>query len=285
MRSMTAFANEACMTPWGRLECLVRAVNHRYCEIGMRVSPELQYAETAFRESILHHVRRGKIDLTMRLCRVESPQPTHVDLTAVAQWGQLTQKIQQQIPQLHVSLQELMHLPGVCQPDPVDEQQLQSHAATLLAVVLDRLIAARETEGAQLARGITERIHAIARLLRDIRLFLPEVRHTLKEKWLARMTDYPEHLEAAQMEHEWVASLHKMDVDEELERLTSHLNAIRTLVGESGVIGRRLDFLLQECHREANTLGAKSVDVRTSAAAVDLKVLIDQLREQSQNIE
>lgn len=251
----------------------------------MRVSPELQHAEIAFREAILRHVRRGKVDLTMRLCRNESPMPAHVNFTAVAHWGQLTQKIQQQIPQLHVGLQELMQLPGVYQPDQVDEQQLQSHAATLLEVVLDRLIAARETEGAQLARGITERIHAIARLLRDIRLFLPDVRQTLKEKWSARMTDYPEHLEPAQMEQEWVASLHRMDVAEELERLTSHLDAIRALVGESGVIGRRLDFLLQECHREANTLGAKSVDVRTSAAGVDLKVLIDQLREQSQNIE
>ena len=282
---MTAFANDTCMTPWGRLECVVRAVNHRYCEIGMYVSSELHSAETAFRTSIARHIKRGKVDLTMRLCRHESSLPTQVNLTAVAQWGQLTQKIQQQIPQLYVSLHELLQLPGVNQSDQVDEQQLQSHAATWLEVVLDRLIAARETEGAQLARGITERIHAIARLLRDIQLFLPDVRQTLKDKWSARMTDYPEHLERAQMEQEWVASLHRMDVAEELERLTSHLDAIRALVGESGVIGRRLDFLLQECHREANTLAAKSVDVRTSAAGVDLKVLIDQLREQSQNIE
>ena len=285
MRSMTAFANDAHMTPWGRLECSVRAVNHRYCEIGMRVCAELRHAEGLFRESIVRHVRRGKLDLTFRLERDASPETTQVNFAAVTQWAQLTQQLRNSIPQLQVGLQELLQLPGVYQLAHIDEEQLQSHACVLLDVVLDQLVVARETEGAQLARGMTERIHAIARLLRDIRLLLPDVRQTLKEKWSARIAEYEAHRQTAQLDQDWLTSLLKMDVAEELERLTSHLDAIRALMDESGAIGRRLDFLLQECHREANTFGAKSFDVRTSAAAVELKVLVDQLREQVQNIE
>ena len=151
--------------------------------------------------------------------------------------------------------------------------------------MLDGFLAAREREGAKLAAVILERVDAIERIAADVRQLVPAIRSGQRQKLEARLADLPQPVDPGRMEQELVLALQKLDVDEELDRLDSHVSELRRVLRQDAPVGRRLDFLLQEFNREANTLGSKSVDARTSAAAVELKVLIDQVREQVQNIE
>ncbi|HRF84849.1 MAG TPA: YicC family protein, partial [Pseudoxanthomonas sp.] len=174
---------------------------------------------------------------------------------------------------------------GVLQAPSADGEALQTQALELLDQVLDEFVAAREREGAKLAVAIAERVDAIERIAGQVRELVPAIREGQRVKLAARLADLPHPVDPGRAEQELVLWLQKLDVDEELDRLASHVAEIRRILGQREPVGRRLDFLLQEFNREANTLGSKSVDARTSAAAVELKVLIDQVREQVQNIE
>ena len=161
----------------------------------------------------------------------------------------------------------------------------QAEALALLDAVLDQFVAAREREGGKLVAAILERVDGIAALAAEVRTLIPQIRAGQRQKLEARLADVAQNMEPGRLEQELVLWLQKLDVDEELDRLDSHVKEIRRVLKQSEPVGRRLDFLLQEFNREANTLGSKSVDARTSNAAVELKVLIDQIREQIQNIE
>jgi uncharacterized protein (TIGR00255 family) len=186
---------------------------------------------------------------------------------------------------LQVGFAELLQFPGMLAGRGADQERLQAQALALLDGVLDDFLAAREREGAKLADAILERVDAIAAIAAEVRTLVPLIRAGQRQKLEARLADLPQAADAGRLEQELVLWLQKLDVDEELDRLDSHLVEIRRVLRQREPVGRRLDFLLQEFNREANTLGSKSVDTRTSAAAVDLKVLIDQVREQVQNIE
>ena len=179
----------------------------------------------------------------------------------------------------------LLAVPGVLQAPATDGEALQARALELLDQVLDDFVAAREREGAKLAAVIAERVDAIERIASQVRELVPAIREGQRARLAARLADLPHPVDPGRAEQELVLWLQKLDVDEELDRLASHITEIRRILAQREPVGRRLDFLLQEFNREANTLGSKSVDARTSAAAVELKVLIDQVREQVQNIE
>jgi len=180
---------------------------------------------------------------------------------------------------------ELIQFPGVLQMQTVNAAALHDEVLTLLDEVLTAFIAAREREGAHLAAVIGERVDGIEAIAGDIRSLIPQIRIQQREKLEARLADFIHSGDPNRLEQELVLALQKLDVDEELDRLASHIKEIRRVLGESEPVGRRLDFLLQEFNREANTLGSKSVDSRTAQAVVELKVLIDQIREQAQNVE
>jgi len=171
------------------------------------------------------------------------------------------------------------------QGEATDATALQAEALLLLDQVLDGFLAAREREGDKLATAISERVDGIERIAGDVRTLIPAIREGQRAKLAARLADLPHPVDPGRAEQELVMWLQKLDVDEELDRLGSHIVEIRRTLKQREPVGRRLDFLLQEFNREANTLGSKSVDSRTSNAAVELKVLIDQIREQVQNIE
>ena len=285
IRSMTAFASGERSTDWGTLGCELRAVNHRFLEVGVRLPDELRASEPALRERIAARLSRGKVDLAMRLRTNASGDALQVDDAVVERLGDLARRVDGRFPGMRVDFAQLLQLPGVLQSRAVDPEALQVAALALLDAVLDDFVAAREREGAKLATAISERAAAIAGIAGEVRALVPQIRAGQRQKLETRLAELGSALEPGRLEQELVIWLQKLDVDEELDRLDSHLGELRRVLAQREPVGRRLDFLLQEFNREANTLGSKSVDARTTNAAVELKVLIDQVREQVQNIE
>lgn len=285
IRSMTAFAAGERNTPWGTLGCELRAVNHRFLELGVRLPDDLRAVEPAMRERISARISRGKLDLSLRLRSGDNEDTLQLNPARVAHLAAMGRNLQEHFPTLRVELVDLLQFPGVLQSNAVDSAALHAEALSLLDEVLGQFIEARAREGANLAANILERVDAIARHAADARTLMPAIRAGQKQKLVNRLADLPQPLDPGRFEQELVMALQKLDVDEELDRLDSHLLELRRVLVQKEAVGRRMDFLLQEFNREANTFGSKSVDARTSALAVELKVLIDQIREQSQNIE
>ncbi len=286
IRSMTAFAAGERSTEWGVLSGELRAVNHRFLELGLRLPDELRAFEAALRERVSARVSRGKLDLVLRLRTTVAGDALQVDEVLVGRLAALAQRLDAGFPNLQVQFTELLQFPGVLQSRGLDADALQREALAVLDAVLDDFIAAREREGGKLAQVIGERAGAIAGIAAEVRTLVPQIRAGQRAKLEARLADLSQPADPGRLEQELVIWLQKLDVDEELDRLDSHLVELRRILkGGREPVGRRLDFLLQEFNREANTLGSKSVDARTSNAAVELKVLIDQIREQIQNIE
>ncbi|WP_374249046.1 YicC/YloC family endoribonuclease [Thermomonas sp.] len=286
IRSMTAFAAGERSTEWGVLSGELRAVNHRFLELGLRLPDELRAFEAALRERVSARVSRGKLDLVLRLRTTVAGDALQVDEALVGRLAALAQRLDAGFPSLQVQFTELLQFPGVLQSRGLDADALQREALVVVDAVLDDFIAAREREGGKLAQVIGERAEAIAGIAAEVRTLVPLIRAGQRAKLEARLADLAQPADPGRLEQELVIWLQKLDVDEELDRLDSHLVELRRILkGGKEPVGRRLDFLLQEFNREANTLGSKSVDARTSNAAVELKVLIDQIREQIQNIE
>ena len=285
IRSMTAFASGERGTPWGVLGCELRSVNHRFLETGLRLADDLRALEPLLRERVAARVQRGKLDLVMRLRAPEAAVSLAVNEPLLERLGELARRLDARFPRLRVEFTELLQLPGVLQAPSTDGEALQVQALELLDQVLEEFVIAREREGAKLAVAIAERVDAIERIAAQVRELVPAIREGQRAKLAARLADLAQPVDPGRAEQELVLWLQKLDVDEELDRLASHIAEIRRILGQREPVGRRLDFLLQEFNREANTLGSKSVDARTSALAVELKVLIDQIREQAQNIE
>ncbi len=285
IRSMTAFASGEATTPWGMLACELRSVNHRFLEIATRLPDELRALEPALRERIAARISRGKLDVSLRLRNAESAGALQVDRARLAELARLSRELEADFPGLRTDFSQLLQIPGVVRSEGVDAAQLQAEALALLDRVLDDFVAAREREGAKLAQAIVERIDGIAAIREQVRECIPAIREGQRVRLETRLADLPQPVDPGRLEQELVLALAKLDVDEELDRLDAHVAEARRVLKLREAVGRRLDFLLQEFNREANTLGSKSVDTRTSAAAIELKVLIDQIREQVQNIE
>ncbi|WP_313318167.1 YicC/YloC family endoribonuclease [Stenotrophomonas sp.] len=285
IRSMTAYAGGERVTPWGTLGCELRSVNHRFLEVGVRLPEDLRALEPQLRERIAARLSRGKLDLVMRLRAPEAATSLSVNDALIEQLGDLARRLHSRFPDMRIGFTELLQYPGVLQVESTDAAALQAEALALLDEVVDGFVQGREREGDKLAAAISERVDAVERIAAEVRELIPVIREGQRVKLAARLADLPHPVDPGRAEQELVMWLQKLDVDEELDRLGSHIAEIRRVLRQREPVGRRLDFLLQEFNREANTLGSKSVDARTSNAAVELKVLIDQIREQVQNIE
>ncbi|MFT3755051.1 MAG: YicC/YloC family endoribonuclease [Pseudoxanthomonas sp.] len=285
IRSMTAYASVERATAAGTLAGEMRSVNHRFLELGVRLPDELRVLEPALRERVAARIGRGKLDLVLRLRTADAAPSLNVDEAVVGQLGDLAMRLHAKFPDMRIGFTDLLQFPGVLQNKSIDATELQAQALALLDELLDQFIAAREREGEKLGTAIGERVDAIAARALEARELIPQVRAGQRQKLEAKLADLSQPADPGRLEQELVLWLQKLDVDEELDRLDSHVKEIRRVLKQREPIGRRLDFLLQEFNREANTFGSKSVDVRTTNIAVELKVLIDQIREQSQNIE
>jgi len=285
IHSMTAFASAERRTSHGVLECELRAVNHRFLEIGLRLPEELRALEPALRTRIGAKVSRGKLDVTVRLRPAEGAAALELNTPLVERLAVLLDALKGRVPGASTNVMELLQFPGVLQTKTGNAAALQEDVLALLDEALDAFVAARAREGAHLAAAIGGRVDLIEAIAADVRALIPQIRTQQRAKLEARLHDITQSGDPARLEQELVLALQKLDVDEELDRLASHIKEIRRILGADEPVGRRLDFLLQEFNREANTLGSKSVDSRTAQAVVELKVLIDQIREQAQNVE
>lgn len=286
IRSMTAYAQTETSNELGSISCEMRSVNHRYLELSLRLPEELRPLENTLRERVSQKISRGKIDLSFRFkaSHRQSAAP-QVNQAVLDDYARLNLAAAAQFPGLQVSFTELLRLPGVLQEEESSGDALLNAAKQQLEITLEEFIQARAREGGKLGQVILERLQGIERIVVQTREYMPEIRAVLRARLQAKLADFNLPLDAGRLEQELVLNLQKIDVDEELDRLTSHISEARRILGLPEAVGRRLDFMLQEFNREANTLGSKSVDGKTSKASVELKVLIEQIREQVQNLE
>ena len=286
IRSMTAFAAAESETPWGALSFELRSVNHRYLELNPRLPEELRAIEPALRERVAAKLTRGKVDVNLRY------RPNDAGATEIRLNDAMLDKLErvavvfgERFPKLGTNFTDLLQWPGVLLRDEVDQEGLRQAALDLLDRALADMLATRQREGERLGVFLRERLDAVARIVADVRTWLPDIRAGLRARLESRLAEVKQGTDPGRLEQELVLQLSRMDVDEELDRLSAHVAETQRVLGLPEAVGRRLDFLLQEFNREANTLGSKSVDQRTTQAAVELKVLIEQVREQVQNIE
>ncbi len=285
IRSMTAYAHCERSTAFGRLACEMRAVNHRFLDVSLRLPEELRALEPQLRERIAARIARGKLDVTLRFAKSAEADSLQLNHDFVTRLTEISRELHNRLGGVRVDLASLLQMPGVLEARGVDADTLQAETLTLLDATLTEFVAAREREGGKLAAVIGERVDGIEKVAAEVRTLVPQIREGQRNKLKARLGELADTLEPGRLEQELVLWLQKLDVDEELDRLASHVGEARRILGQNEPVGRRLDFLLQEFNREANTLGSKSVDTRTSNAAIELKVLIDQIREQVQNLE
>jgi uncharacterized protein (TIGR00255 family) len=285
IRSMTAYASAETTGPAGTLSCELRTVNHRYLELSPRIPDELRVFESALRERIAARLSRGKVDITVRLRSESRGDALQVNSGMLARLSELALDLEARFPRMAIEFTELLRFPGVMQQAEVEPEVLQAALLEALERALDALTATREREGAKLAELLKDRLDAIERVVAEVRSFMPQIREGLRTRLESRLADIKQPADPGRLEQELVLQITRSDVDEELDRLTAHIAETRRVLGTKEAVGRRLDFLMQEFNREANTLGSKAVDVRSTNAAVELKVLIEQMREQVQNIE
>jgi uncharacterized protein (TIGR00255 family) len=282
---MTAYASAETTGPAGTLSCELRTVNHRYLELSPRLPDDLRGFDPQLRERVAAKLSRGKLDLTVRRTGDGRGDSLQVNGALLGRLSELNLDMAALFPGLQVQFTELLRFPGVMQQAEVDPEAQQAALFDVLDRALDALTATREREGEKLGAVLHDRLDGIERVVADVRGWVPEIRAALRSRLEARLADLRQPVEPGRLEQELVLQITRADVDEELDRLSTHIAETRRVLRLAEPVGRRLDFLMQEFNREANTLGSKSVDARSTNAAVELKVLIEQMREQVQNIE
>lgn len=285
-QSMTAFARTEHSASIGTLIWEIRSVNHRYLEPHIRLPDTLRELESAVREQLRQHLSRGKLECTLRLTGTQQPAAMELNLQqarlVINAAGQLASLMQNPAP---LNPLEVLQWPEVISSPETDSQTLQQLAMEQFGAALEQLKQHRSREGEELARLINERLDQIAEEVQTLTALIPEMLDNQKQKILARCAEMAVEMDSQRLEQELVLLAQRSDVAEELDRLNTHLQEVRRTLNSKGAMGRRLDFLMQELNREANTLGSKAIDIRTTQASVNIKVLIEQMREQVQNIE
>jgi uncharacterized protein (TIGR00255 family) len=286
IRSMTGFARRERQFPWGLIAWELKTVNHRFLEIGCRLPEDFRTAESDFRQTIAGAVRRGKLDASLHFRPTTASTTLEVDADLLASLTQRAQHVALQAgPAARIDVTDLLRWPGVVREPPKDSAPLIAAAHALLEEALAELTRFRDSEGGRLKEALELRCAGLADFASLVAARLPEVRARIRAKLLERIAQLCADVDHERLEQELAMLAQRLDVDEELDRLRGHVIEIRKTFGGQEPAGRRLDFLMQELNREANTLSSKSQDIETTRAAVDMKVLIEQMREQVQNIE
>jgi len=284
---MTGFAREDTETPFGTLTCELRTVNHRYLDVHFRLPEELRAKEIELRQRIGSRLKRGKVDCSLHIRRSGGAAAAlEINEQLVRQIGARIDEIATILPATQaVDPVDILRWPGVVEEPQIDADPLFAAAADLLEHTLGELGQMRSSEGERITDMLETRCKDILFLATDVRRRMPDVLGAVRAKQQERIDKLDVDADPARLETELALVAQKLDVDEELDRLESHISEIRTTFQSKEPVGRRLDFLMQELNREANTLGSKSADAETTKAAVELKVLIEQMREQIQNVE
>jgi len=283
---MTGFARRERQFPEGSLSWELKTVNHRFLEMSCRLPEEFRAAESDFRASVAAAVRRGKIECALHFKRAGGPEGLELDLALLDKLMARARQVAAQAGgAARIDVLDLMRWPGVIREDTQGGAPLIAAAQALLGEALGELTRSRDSEGGRLREALEQRCNGLVELAARVTDRLPEVRARMRAKLLDRIAQLVQEADHDRLEQELAMLAQRLDVDEELERLRGHVLEVRKTFTGDEPAGRRLDFLMQELNREANTLSSKSQDIETTRAAVDMKVLIEQMREQVQNIE
>ncbi len=286
--SMTGFARRETSGPWGALVCELRSVNHRFLEASLRLPEELRSLDPELRAQFGRELRRGKIDCTLTFRKADSgARGLELNREVLARLMGRVREVAQLAGSQPVSLDalETLRWPGVLKDVDSGTEELMAAARALTTATVRELAQARAREGERLAELMEQRCAALTNLVAQVRVRLPDIKNRARTRLYERLAELKAEVSAERLEQEIALLLQRLDVDEELDRLGAHIAEIRRITASNEPAGRRLDFLMQELNREANTLSSKSQDLETTHGAVDMKVLIEQLREQVQNIE
>jgi uncharacterized protein (TIGR00255 family) len=287
IQSMTGYAVASAESPRGRLSLELRSVNARFLDLQFRVADELRALEPALREQITGRLSRGKVDCRFFFNETDSgPRADRLNAEALQRLKELEEQAKRAFPGAGaLRIADVLRWPGVLAQPQADEETLRRLGADLCRQALDELVAARAREGAKLAAAIGERIASMRRRVEEVRPLLPGAIQNFQKKISERLREALGSADDERVRAEIAVFAAKADVDEELERLGAHLSEVDRVLKKGGAAGKRLDFLAQELNREANTLASKAASKELSDCALELKVLVEQVREQVQNIE
>ncbi len=285
--SMTGFATAATEMDAGSLALELRAVNHRYLDLQVRLPEELRSLESTLREAIAAQLTRGKVECRITFtARRAGQNPAQLNQTLLTQLVQWNREVRAALPEAaSLSVADILQWDGVLEGAVLTGDALRAAVSDLLQRVLAEFSAARSREGEKLKAFLLQRMAQIEELRVAVAPRIPAAIAAYEEKLAARLREAMQGGDEERLRQEITLFASKIDVDEELSRLQVHLQEMQRVLGKGGVVGKRLDFLMQELHREANTLGSKSVDAEVSRTSMELKILIEQMREQIQNIE
>jgi len=285
LNSMTGFARQVAESAFGTLTCEIRAVNHRYLDVQFRLPDELRAKELEFKKLVGNTIRRGKVECSVHFRRAVEGQG-QLNKALVAELRSRVKELNKLLPETRpIDPMDVLRWPGIVEQPEVEARPIIEATATLLSDTLVALAEMRASEGERIDQMLGSRCDEVLKIAAGVRKRMPDVLLAVRKKQQERIDKLDVEADPARLETELALIAQKLDVDEELDRLQSHVTEIRKILKEQEPVGRRLDFLMQELNREANTLGSKSADAETTSAAVDLKVLIEQMREQIQNIE
>jgi uncharacterized protein (TIGR00255 family) len=287
IHSMTGYAAAAREFPFGTLSVELRSVNHRYLDVQFRLPDDLRAIEPVLREMLGEHVTRGKVE-----CRVSfsagagAHKSLKLNEDLIRQLEALELKVRMMAAGSgQLSAADILRWPGVLSSEPLPLEELQAACRELLAAALREFNASRGREGEKLRALVLERASAMERRIAEVGPRFPQVLATFQERLATRLREALSSSDEERIRQEVAVFAAKIDVDEELSRLTAHVGELKRILSSGGTAGKKLDFLMQELNREANTLASKSVDITVTQAALDMKLLIEQMREQVQNIE
>ncbi len=287
IRSMTAFARSESEQPWGSAQLELRSVNNRYLDIAPRLPDELRPLEPVVRERIGEKLGRGKLDCVFKISYASDRDTAFtVNLPLAEQVVRAVEQIQPLLGNTNgVTPMEVLRWPGVIEASTPDLKAIQSTALELLDGALNELIEMRTREGEKITAMILKRCENMEAIVSALRVRAPQVVDEIRRKLETRLEELKAQPDQERLEQEMLYMAQKLDITEELDRLDAHLSEVRRVLESDEPVGRRLDFLMQELNREANTIGSKSSDAETTRSSVDLKVFIEQIREQVQNVE
>lgn len=284
--SMTAFASLEIKKDWGNAVWEIRSVNQRYLETFFRLPEQFRSLENTLRETLRQKLTRGKIECTLRIDnKKQAATELHINQELATQVLQSLQWLKQQAGEGELNLTDVLRYPGVVE---VPEQDVDLISQDLLAAfdqVVEEFIAMRQREGEKIHTLLTQRLEAINEEQQKVRSKMPEILQWQRERMLQRFEEVQLQPDPQRLEQELIMLAQRIDVAEELDRLQLHIKETQNILRKGGAVGRKLDFMMQELNRESNTLASKSINVDVTNSAIELKVLIEQMREQIQNLE